>query len=117
MRKLERSAPAWSRNTSDPVREVMRTHSVALPASLTPSQFADKNETSKGQPIARSPKVPRTWRSLRVGNAFQKRPFESFPASETDTYYRCAGGSHFFWTRAPTHDTEPRCPVLSTETA
>jgi hypothetical protein len=27
--------------------------------------------------------------------------FESFPASETDTYYRCSGGSHFFWTSIP----------------
>jgi hypothetical protein len=27
--------------------------------------------------------------------------FESFPASETETYYRCAGGTHFFWTSIP----------------
>ncbi len=30
--------------------------------------------------------------------------FEHFPASETDTYYRCAGGSHFFWTSIPATD-------------
>lgn len=36
--------------------------------------------------------------------------FKTFPASETDTYYRCAGGSHFFWTSIPaTEGPVPLC--------